>query len=86
MSAVPVNQTTHLADLKPGTTARITGIESTAHLERLAEMGLIPGQMITLIKRAPLGDPIEVHIMNYNLCIRLADARAIQVEVESRAG
>ena len=43
-------------------------------------MGLIPGAELTLIKYAPMGDPIELRIHNYELTLRLADAEHITVE------
>lgn len=46
---------------------------------RLGEMGLIPGQQVKVLKIAPLGDPIEVEIMNYRLCLRKSEASRIQV-------
>ncbi|MBI3396285.1 MAG: ferrous iron transport protein A [Spirochaetia bacterium] len=49
---------------------------------RLAEMGLIPGQRITVLRSAPFGDPIEISLLNYRLCLRRADASAVGVEIE----
>ena len=44
------------------------------------EMGLLPGTAVELIKRAPLGDPIELRVRRYHLSIRRSEARAIMVE------
>lgn len=49
-------------------------------LNRLAELGLVEGQELVFIKRAPLGDPIEIMVMDYNLSIRKSEARFIEVE------
>ena len=49
---------------------------------RLFDMGVTPGAEITLRKKAPLGDPIEVKVRNYELSIRKADAEMIEVEGE----
>ena len=43
-------------------------------------MGLIPKTKVTIRKVAPMGDPIEIHIRGYELSIRIADARQIEVE------
>ena len=47
---------------------------------RLLDMGLIPKTKVTIRKVAPMGDPIEIHIRGYELSIRIADARQIEVE------
>ena len=46
---------------------------------RLFDMGVTPGAEVTLRKRAPLGDPIEVTVRGYELSIRKADAQMIEV-------
>ena len=48
---------------------------------RLFDMGVTPGAEVTLRKRAPLGDPIEVTLRGYELTLRLDDAAKIEVEV-----
>jgi ferrous iron transport protein A len=50
---------------------------------RLMEMGLIPGEKIKILQIAPLGDPIEILVMGYKLCIRKSDASNIEVEYET---
>ena len=47
---------------------------------RLLDMGLIPGTKLSIKKRAPMGDPIELHLRGYLLTIRLEDAQKIDVE------
>lgn len=46
---------------------------------RLLDMGLTPHTTVTMRKRAPMGDPIELHLRGYELTIRLEDARGIIV-------
>lgn len=41
---------------------------------RLGEMGLVPNTVVTVIKKAPLGDPIEIAVRGYSLCIRATEA------------
>jgi len=48
---------------------------------RLGEMGLVPGQPVRVLKVAPLGDPIEIEVMHYRLCLRKAEAAKIQVRL-----
>lgn len=49
---------------------------------RLLDMGLIPKTRITLIKVAPMGDPMELYVRGYELTLRAEDARKIEVEAE----
>ena len=46
---------------------------------RLAEMGLVPKTRVTVLKTAPLGDPIEILARGYTLCIRGSEAKAFVV-------
>lgn len=46
---------------------------------RLLELGLLPGTKVTLIRRAPMGDPIELRLRGYSLSIREAEASAVEV-------
>lgn len=50
---------------------------------RLREMGLLVGTSVTLIRTAPLGDPLEIRVRGYNLSIRKADAAHVVVEPAS---
>ena len=48
---------------------------------RLREMGLLPGTRITLVRTAPLGDPLEIKMRGYHLSLRKSEAEQILVEV-----
>lgn len=50
---------------------------------RTMEMGVIPGERIRVVRRAPLGDPIEVEVKGYRLTIREAEAREVEIEGEA---
>lgn len=52
---------------------------------RLMEMGIIPGEEVQILRKAPLGDPLEISIMGYNLCIRKSEAQNIEVEYEEHS-
>ena len=70
-----------LNQLKPGQSAIIDEVKGEGALrQHLLDMGMIPGEKVTLIKLAPMGDPIEVMIHDYELTLRLADAANIIVE------
>jgi len=73
----------NLAMLKPGEQAKIKKIGALGPLKRrLMDMGVLVGEKVKVEKIAPLGDPIEVTIKNYNLSFRKKEAQAIEVEVE----
>ena len=70
-----------LDKLQPGQSARIEAVGGEGSLrQHFLDMGLIPGAELTLIKYAPMGDPIELRIHNYELTLRLADAEHVTVE------
>ena len=70
-----------IKDLKPGESAVITQVGGTGALrQHFLDMGVIPGAEITLIKLAPLGDPMELRIHGYELTLRLDDAEKIDIE------
>ncbi len=70
-----------LAKLKPGERGKITKIGSIGPIRRrLMDMGILVGEEIRVEKVAPLGDPIEVSIKNYNLSLRKKEAEGISVE------
>ncbi len=71
-----------LSILKPGERAVITRMETKGPLKRrLMDMGVLVGEEVKVEKVAPLGDPIEVKIKNYNLSLRKREAEDIHVEV-----
>lgn len=70
--------------LQPGDKGKIEEVHGEVVIKRrLLEMGLLPGAHIEIIKRAPLGDPIEVKIKGYNLSLRGHEASNIFVDVAS---
>ena len=67
-----------LRDLKTGQTARIDEVGGEGALrQHFLDMGVIPGAEVTLVKLAPMGDPMELRIRGYELTLRLADAGKI---------
>lgn len=72
----------NLAMLKPGEKGKITQIGVIGKIKRrLMDMGILIGEEVRVKKIAPLGDPIEVTIKNYNLSLRKNEAEGISVEV-----
>lgn len=70
-----------VADLRPdqrGTVARVGG--ERAFRRRLMELGLVPGTPVTLLKVAPLGDPLELEVRGGRISIRRRDAASVELE------
>ena len=73
-----------LDKLPIGTTATVVDVQGDAQLQqRILEMGVLPGIQIEVIRFAPLGDPIEIKVMGYNLSLRKAEAKHVSVETSS---
>ena len=76
-----------LRDLQMGESAVITTVGGRGALrQHFLDMGMIPGVQITLVKYAPMGDPMELRLHGYELTLRLADAEQIEIEEVQRAG
>ena len=69
-----------LNDLPIGQSATVESVGATGALrQHFLDMGLIPQATVTMVKRAPMGDPIEVRIRSYELTLRVAEAEAITI-------
>ena len=70
-----------LRQVKVGGYAKVVKLHGEGALRRrIMDMGITKGVEIYVRKVAPLGDPIELTVRNYELSIRLADAEMIEVE------
>ena len=70
-----------LRELPIGKTATIVSVGGEGALrQHFLDMGLIPTADVTMVKYAPMGDPVEVRIHSYELTLRLADAEKIEIE------
>lgn len=71
-----------LDELESGERGVIAGIDcEPSVVRRLMELGLVPGTDIEMIRRAPLGDPLEVSVRGLHLSLRRSEARWIHVTV-----
>lgn len=71
----------NLAQLVAGDSAKILEMPASGSaFLRLREMGLLPGTKVRLIRKAPLGDPLEIAVRGYNLSLRSTEAASILVE------
>lgn len=70
-----------LKDLPIGKTATVTTVGGEGALrQHFLDMGLIPKADVTMVKFAPMGDPVEVRIHGYELTLRLADTEKIEID------
>ena len=69
-----------LSELAIGASAVVRGYPQASPASlRLREMGLLPGTSLTLLRTAPLGDPLEIKVRGYHLTLRRHDAEQILV-------
>ena len=70
-----------LNEARPGSRARIIKVGGTGALrQHFLDMGVIPGAELSVVKYAPMGDPVELLIHGYSLTLRLADCEKIEIE------
>ncbi|MBR2599944.1 MAG: ferrous iron transport protein B [Erysipelotrichaceae bacterium] len=71
-----------LNEIKQNQTVRIKSVGGEGALrQHFLDMGVIPDALITLVKFAPMGDPMELRIHGYELTLRLSEAEKIEVEL-----
>lgn len=74
-----------LRDLEVGKSAVILKVGGQGALrQHFLDMGMIPGAEVTVVKLAPMGDPLELQIHGYELTLRLAEAQQIEIEPISK--
>ena len=72
------NRTFALSELKPGARARVSGFRvESSYCAQLMRLGLIPGTEITVVRIAPLGDPIEIRFRGFALVLRPSEAHEL---------
>lgn len=71
-----------LSELKSGETVTVTALNqlSTETRKRLMVMGVLPQTEITLVRRAPMGDPLQVEVRGVSVALRESIAASIEVE------
>jgi ferrous iron transport protein A len=71
-----------IADMNAGETARVTGYESgsRSYRQKLLRMGLVKGCTFTLVRKAPLGDPVELEVGQHRVTLRRSEADVLIVD------
>ncbi|MDG6221804.1 MAG: ferrous iron transport protein A [Candidatus Bathyarchaeota archaeon] len=74
-----------LNKLEPGQKAIVVTVKGSGTIRRrIMDMGIVRGSKIKVIRRAPLGDPVEFEIRDYNLTLRKKEAECIYVSLEEK--
>jgi ferrous iron transport protein A len=84
-AAIPPARLRSLADLAPGEAGVISSlVDGSGPIgHRLQDLGLLPGTPVCVVRRAPLGDPIEFELRGYRLCLRRREAALVMVRSEA---
>ena len=69
-----------LSELKSGEKGKILSFQSSDLELKLMEMGCIPGEIVVVEQKAPLGDPISIRVAGYSLSLRINEANQIIIE------
>ena len=77
----------NLSDLEPGDTCKVTHVGgSGGERRRMMDLGIVRGSRIEVVRKAPMGDPVEFLLRGYNLTLRKQEAEVIRVEVKEEGG
>lgn len=72
-----------LADMKVGQSGIVEALEGRGNIQhRLVDMGVVKGSRVSVFKKAPLGDPVEVKIKGCAMALRMNEAAMISVAVD----
>ncbi len=72
----------NLSQLKYGQEAIVEKVSDNELSLKLLEMGVLPGETVSLENIAPFGDPIAIKVGEYKMCIRLQDASSIEIKLK----
>jgi len=69
-----------LSDLPPGRSGRVESVDPASPIgRRLLDLGFVPRTLVTVVRRAPLGDPVEYELRGTRLCLRRSEASRVRV-------
>ncbi|RKT44968.1 FeoA family protein [Thiocapsa rosea] len=81
MSRIPDPPSRTLNDIPPGQRVRIRGHRSAGAVrQRLLDLGLMPNTVVTMVRSAPLNDPIEIRLAAGSITLRRQEAATVEVE------
>ena len=72
---------TRFSNLEPGDTGNVVGFTegSASYRSKLLAIGLVPGFPFYVVRKAPFGDPIEIRVNGFHLCLRGKEAEMLRV-------
>ncbi len=74
-----------LNELQPGESGIVVKVTGSGQIRRrIVDMGIVSGTRILVQKLAPLGDPMEIKVKNFNLSLRMTEAATIEVDTISK--
>ena len=74
---------THLGAVAPGGLCTVIRVDSDGCLgQRLGDLGLVPGEVVTVVRSAPLRDPIEIKIDGFLVSLRRSEAALVEVAAQ----
>ena len=72
-----------LSELPPGSRCVVESVDASNPIgRRLVELGFSPATRVEVVRRAPLGDPVEYELRGTRLCLRRTEARRVRVRPE----
>jgi ferrous iron transport protein A len=71
-----------LTDLEVGHSGELTKTSERDAPQRLRELGFVPGTIVTMVRIGALGDPIEVELRGYRMCLRRRDLDGVRVVLQ----
>lgn len=76
-----------LDQLQPGEAGIVAKVSGTGAVKRrIIDMGLVGGTQVTVMKFAPLGDPMEIKVKNFNLSLRKTEAALVEIQATQAVG
>jgi ferrous iron transport protein A len=74
-----------LTDLEVGHSGKLIQADNSSAPERLRELGFVSGTQVTMVRSGAFGDPVEIELRGYRICLRRHDLSGLNVELEGGA-
>lgn len=69
------------SDMKPGDVCKVTNVTGEGMLrKRMLDLGITRGTTVRMVRKAPLGDPIEIELRGYRLTLRKTESSVVELE------
>ena len=73
---------TRFSNLEPGDTGNVVGLTEVraSYRSKLLAMGLVPGVPFHVVRKAPLGDPVEIRVNGFHFCLRRKETEMLRLK------